>query len=89
MGHTAGWLTLGAGIAGGADVILIPEIPYDIDLVAESVLARSHIGKSVQYHRDGRGCQIIRTRYATLRKSRILNYDRRIASEKEKSEEES
>jgi 6-phosphofructokinase len=45
MGHTAGWLTLGAGIAGGADVILIPEIPYDIDLVAESVLARSHIGK--------------------------------------------
>jgi 6-phosphofructokinase 1 len=45
MGHTAGWLTLGAGIAGGADVILIPEIPYDIGLVAESVLARSHIGK--------------------------------------------
>jgi 6-phosphofructokinase len=45
MGHTAGWLTLGAGVAGGADVILIPEIPYDIDLVAESVLARSHIGK--------------------------------------------
>lgn len=45
MGHTAGWLTLGAGIAGGADVILIPELRYDIDLVAESVLARSHIGK--------------------------------------------
>ncbi|MDF1513721.1 MAG: ATP-dependent 6-phosphofructokinase, partial [Anaerolineae bacterium] len=45
MGHTAGWLTLGAGIAGGADVILIPEIPYDIEVVAESVLARSHIGK--------------------------------------------
>ncbi len=31
MGHRAGWLTLGAGIAGGADVILIPEIPYDVD----------------------------------------------------------
>jgi ATP-dependent phosphofructokinase / diphosphate-dependent phosphofructokinase len=30
MGHRAGWLTLGAGIAGGADVILIPEIPYDV-----------------------------------------------------------
>ena len=45
MGHNAGWLTLGAGIAGGADVILIPEIPYDIDKVAESVLHRSHIGK--------------------------------------------
>ena len=35
MGHRAGWLALGAGIAGGADVILIPEIPYDIDAVAE------------------------------------------------------
>ena len=31
MGHKVGWMTLYAGIAGGADVILIPEIPYDID----------------------------------------------------------
>ena len=45
MGHNAGWLTLGAGIAGGADVILIPEIPYDIDNIAESVLGRSRAGK--------------------------------------------
>ena len=30
MGHSAGWLALGAGIAGGADVILIPEIPYSV-----------------------------------------------------------
>jgi hypothetical protein len=34
MGHNAGWLTLGAGIAGGADVVLIPEIPYDATGVA-------------------------------------------------------
>ncbi|HQF39637.1 MAG TPA: ATP-dependent 6-phosphofructokinase, partial [Opitutaceae bacterium] len=34
MGHRAGWLALGAGIAGGADVILIPEIPYDVEKVA-------------------------------------------------------
>ena len=33
MGHRAGWLALGAGLAGGADVILIPEIPYDMDKV--------------------------------------------------------
>ena len=33
MGHKVGWLTLHAGIAGGADIILIPEIPYDIDKV--------------------------------------------------------
>jgi 6-phosphofructokinase 1 len=45
MGHNAGWLTLGAGIAGGADVILIPEIPYHIESVAEAVLGRSRAGK--------------------------------------------
>jgi 6-phosphofructokinase 1 len=45
MGHNAGWLTLGAGIAGGADVILIPEIPYNIQSVANAVLGRSRAGK--------------------------------------------
>jgi 6-phosphofructokinase len=46
MGHNAGWLALGAGIAGGADVILIPEIPYDVDKVAEAILRRQHAGKN-------------------------------------------
>jgi 6-phosphofructokinase 1 len=46
MGHRAGWLALGAGIAGGADVILIPEIPYDPNTVAEAILARSRAGKN-------------------------------------------
>jgi 6-phosphofructokinase 1 len=41
MGHRAGWLALGAGVAGGADVILTPEIPYDIDRVSEAILKRS------------------------------------------------
>jgi phosphofructokinase-like protein len=45
MGHRAGWLALGAGIAGGADVILIPEIPYDIDSIAEAIRRRSRGGK--------------------------------------------
>lgn len=45
MGHTAGWLTLGAGIAGGADVILVPEIPYDLEAVAAHLLARRQSGK--------------------------------------------
>ena len=45
MGHNAGWLALGAGIAGGADVILIPEIPYDIRKVAEAICIRSRGGK--------------------------------------------
>ena len=46
MGHRAGWLALGAGIAGGADAILIPEIPYDVACVAEAIRERSRRGKS-------------------------------------------
>ena len=46
MGHRAGWLALGSGIAGGADVILLPEIPYDINNVADAILARVRGGKS-------------------------------------------
>ena len=45
MGHNTGWLALGAGVSGGADVILIPEIPYDIEVVAESILRRERAGK--------------------------------------------
>ncbi len=45
MGNKVGWLALGAGLAGGADVILIPEIPYDVDLVAEAIRRRSASGK--------------------------------------------
>ena len=44
MGHRAGWLALGAGIAGGADVILIPEIPYDVEKIAEAIRRRSRRG---------------------------------------------
>ncbi len=40
MGHRAGWLALGSGIAGGADVILLPEIPYQLDKVAEAITQR-------------------------------------------------
>nr|WP_305792826.1 ATP-dependent 6-phosphofructokinase [Sedimenticola hydrogenitrophicus] len=46
MGHRAGWLALGAGIAGGADVILLPEIPYDTQRVAEAIRQRVRHGKS-------------------------------------------
>lgn len=46
MGHKAGWLGLYAGIAGGGDVILIPEIPYDKNLVAKKILERKNAGKN-------------------------------------------
>lgn len=45
MGHKVGWLTLHAGIAGGADIILIPEIPYDIDKVLDAINKRTKEGK--------------------------------------------
>jgi 6-phosphofructokinase 1 len=44
MGHRAGWLTLGSGIAGGADVILIPEIPYNVENIADAIKRRSRAG---------------------------------------------
>ncbi len=46
MGRYAGWITLEAAIAGGADVALLPEIPYDIDKVAEKIKNRQKIGKN-------------------------------------------
>lgn len=45
MGHNTGWLALGAGLSGGADVVLIPEIPFNINVVVESILRRSRGGK--------------------------------------------
>ena len=45
MGHKVGWLTLHAGIASGADIILIPEIPYDIDKVVAAIKKRTKEGK--------------------------------------------
>lgn len=45
MGHKVGWLTLHAGIAGGADIVLLPEIPYDIDKVVEAIDKRTKEGK--------------------------------------------
>src|SRR6478672_11416894 len=44
MGHNVGWLALGSGIAGGADVILIPEIPYRVEKIAEAIRDRSRSG---------------------------------------------
>jgi hypothetical protein len=44
MGHRAGWLALGAGLSGGADVILIPEIPYRLEVVIEKIRLRNQRG---------------------------------------------
>ncbi len=44
MGHRAGWLALGAGLAGGADVILVPEIPYRVEAIADAIRRRTRRG---------------------------------------------
>ncbi len=45
MGHKVGWVTLHAGVAGGADIVLLPEIPYDIDVIADAINRRKAAGK--------------------------------------------
>ena len=47
MGHKVGWLTLYAGIAGGADIILLPEIPYDINKVIGAINKRTKSRKRI------------------------------------------
>ena len=46
MGHQAGWITLHAGMAGGADIILLPELGFDMNSIANAVLARAGKGKA-------------------------------------------
>ncbi|MCI8639831.1 MAG: 6-phosphofructokinase [Coprococcus sp.] len=45
MGHKVGWVTLHAGIAGGADIILLPEIPYDLKAIVKAINGRAAAGK--------------------------------------------
>jgi 6-phosphofructokinase 1 len=46
MGRYAGWIALNSGISGNAHVILIPEIPYDLERAAEKILAREHLARN-------------------------------------------
>ena len=46
MGRYAGWIALESAIAGGADVALIPEIPYDINKAVEKINQRREAGKN-------------------------------------------
>ncbi|MBU1085888.1 MAG: ATP-dependent 6-phosphofructokinase [Candidatus Omnitrophica bacterium] len=57
MGRTAGWISLHAGIAGGGDIILIPEIPYDIQKVAQVVKARNKRGSKFSIIVIGEGAK--------------------------------
>ncbi|MFV0351133.1 MAG: 6-phosphofructokinase [Oscillospiraceae bacterium] len=56
MGNKAGWLTLYSGIAGGADIILIPEKPYDMDKVVLAIQKRAASGRSFSILAVAEGC---------------------------------
>jgi 6-phosphofructokinase 1 len=56
MGRYAGWIALYSGVAGGADVILIPEIPYDIEMVARRIRDREHMGARFSIVVAAEGC---------------------------------
>ena len=76
MGHNTGWLALGAGLAGGADVILIPEIPFDIEVIANSIRARSRGGKRFSIVAVSEGAM-------TQRVGKMLNDARALVAEAE------
>jgi phosphofructokinase-like protein len=57
MGRYAGWLALAAGIAGGGDIILIPEVPYHLDVVCDKIKDRNASGKSFSIIVIGEGAK--------------------------------
>ena len=87
MGHRTGWLTLGAGIAGGADVILIPEIPYDVASVAEAIRNRVRKGKNFSIVAVAEGA-ISQTHAAALEEVETVREEASSKEEKHKAKKE-
>jgi ATP-dependent phosphofructokinase / diphosphate-dependent phosphofructokinase len=81
LGNNAGWLTLGAGIAGGADVILIPEIPYQMERVAEAIQERSDSGKKFSIIAVSEGAMSVESA-SFFERSRQVNETMRSGDEK-------
>jgi len=84
MGREVGWLTLGAGIASGADVILIPEIPYSIEKISEAILNRNQAGKRFSIVAVAEGAHSDEL-VAFFKRS--LKHDRNAGSEKDQQSE--
>jgi phosphofructokinase-like protein len=59
MGRYAGWLALGSGLAGGGDIILMPEFPYDIEAVCDQIKLRNSLGKTFSIVVVGEGAKPI------------------------------
>lgn len=84
MGHNAGWLALGAGIAGGADVALIPEIPYDLSIVAEHLFERRRNGKRFSIIVVAEGARSVEERKA---EEKALEQDKKGKGDKKERKE--
>ena len=76
MGHKVGWLTLYAGVASGADIILLPEIPYDIDKVVEAIDKR---------HKEGKGFTILAVAEGAISKEDALLSKKDLKKKRENS----
>ncbi len=72
MGHSAGWLTLYAGVAGGADIILLPELPFDIKAVSEAIRRRNEQNKRFSIIAVAEGA--VTTDMARLSKKDLARY---------------
>jgi len=90
MGHNAGWLALGAGIASGADVILIPEIPYDPITVAKAIRKRQQRGNnfSIVVVAEGALSKSDFKIYAKLKEKKQVAKDKKDSKAKKKVTEE-
>lgn len=86
MGHNTGWLALGAGVAGGADVILIPEIPYDTVNVAQAIRRRQHRGTnfSIVAVAEGALSKSDFTKLTKLKERKVLAKANKDSKEKKK-----
>ncbi len=69
MGRYAGWLALGAGLAGGGDIILIPEIPYEMSTICDAIKRRNAMGKNFSIIVVGEGARPVGGK---MRVSRIV-----------------
>ena len=67
MGRYAGWIALHAGVAGGADVILMPEIPYNLETVAQHILSRERLGARFSIVVAAEGARAVGASHIVLR----------------------
>ncbi len=82
MGKYTGWLTLGSGIAGGADVIIIPEIPYDVRKIGDAINQRNQSGRRFSIIAVAEG-GISRDTVEFIERSKYSNRVKRAGEERE------